>query len=440
MDPLAILIIAALIALNGLFVAAEFAIVGVPRTLLEGAADRGNATARVVLGILKDARAQDRFIATAQLGITLSSLGLGMYGEHALALWIGGKLDAAGWAGWIASHTLATILSIAILTYFHIVLGEMVPKSLALQKPQGTVLWITPLMRAIQTALWPLVVSLNGVGNGILRIFGVHRGSASHEARTPEELAYIVRESQAGGLLRSDAARVVQELLDFGNLTAGEVMIPRVRVAGIPLGASVEHVAGILQTRPHSRYPVYEDTLDRIVGVLHARDLLRRLGTDLRVEREHLRPVPFVPEAAEMDGVLGTMRRERSQLVVVMDEFGGTAGIITLEDLFEEVVGDIEEDGTGPQAVRKEGEGRWRVRGEIRLDELGAEIGRDVAHEDVDTVGGLIVALLGRPPQVGDAIEFDLLRLTVTQVTGLAVTECLVERVRRQDAESAPES
>lgn len=430
MDMMAIGIMALLIALNGLFVAAEFAIVGVPRTTMEAAAARGNLTARVVLGLLKDARAQDRFIATAQLGITLASLGLGMYGEHALAGWIAGQLDALGPMRWVASHTLATIAAVTILTYFHIVLGEMVPKSLALQKAESTVLWITPPMRAIQTALWPLVVTLNGIGNGILRLFGVRRGVGTDQVRTPEELAYIVRESQAGGMLRSDAARVVQELLDFGNLTAGEVMVPRVKVAGIPLGASVEEVARVLRAHPHSRYPVYDGSMDRIVGALHARDLLKWLGTDVRVTREHLRRVPFVPEAVAMDQVLETMRRQRSQLAVVMDEFGGTAGIITLEDLFEEVVGDIEEDGSAPRPVHKEKEGVWRVTADIRLDELGAEIGRTVEHEDVDTVGGLVVALLARPPVVGDTVEYDLLRLTVTQVQGLAVTECRVERIR----------
>lgn len=434
MDPVPILIITLLIALNGLFVAAEFAIVGVPRTSMESAAARGNRTARLVVEILRDPQAQDRFIATAQLGITLASLGLGMYGEHVLAGYIAGRLDALGATlSWVTSHTIATILSVAILTYFHIVLGEMVPKSLALQKSQRTALWITPPMRAIQSALWPLVIALNGIGNAILRLFGVRRDQrAAEQVRSPEELAYIVRESQAGGMLRSDAARVVQELLDFGNLTAGEVMVPRVRVAGIPLGANVQDVERILEATPHTRYPVYEGNLDRIVGVLHARDLLRRLGTEVRVERTHLRQLPFVPQATAMDQVLDILRAQRSQIAVVMDEYGGTAGIITLEDLFEEVVGEIEEDPTAPRAVRKEREGLWRVAGSVRLDELGMEMGRTIEHEDVDTVGGLVVALLGRPPLVGDSVEFDQLRLTVTRVAGLAVSECTVERLRRR--------
>lgn len=436
-ELLPVLIITVLIVLNGLFVAAEFAIVGVPRTAVESAAAAGNARARLVLNVLRDPRAQDRFIATAQLGITLASLGLGMYGEHILAAWIAAQLEAMGVGRmrWVASHTVATILSVTILTYFHIVLGEMVPKSLALQKAQATVLWITPPMRAIQAALHPLVVALNGIGNGILRLFGVRREQrAADQVRTPEELAYIVRESQAGGLLRTDAAKVVQELLDFGNLTAGEVMVPRVKVAGIPLGATVQQIGGILKASPHTRYPVYEGTLDRIVGALHVRDLLRAVSPEERVGREQLRRIPFVPEAAAMDQVLDTLRQQRSQIAVVIDEFGGTAGIVTLEDLFEEVVGDIDEDPNAPRTMYRGPDGRLRVAGTVRLDELSAEIGRALEHEEVDTAGGLVVLLLGRPPAVGESVEYEGLRFIVTKVDGLAVGECIVESLLERRA------
>ncbi len=228
------IIVTVLILLNGLFVAAEFAIVGAPRATINRLAHGGNRWARLVKRILDDAREQDRFIATAQLGITLASLGLGMYGEHLLAEWLAEQFEHWGWGRWIAAHTLGSITAIAFLTYFHIVVGEMVPKSLALSRADRTVLWIAPVMRLIQFVFYPLVVLLNGLGNGTLRLMGVRRQvGAAESVRTPDELAYIVRESQAGGMLRRASATMVQELLEFSELTAGQVMVPRVRV--VPL-------------------------------------------------------------------------------------------------------------------------------------------------------------------------------------------------------------
>ena len=200
-----VLIIAALIALNGLFVAAEFAIVGVSKAELANLKRERRRSVRLARWILGDPRRQDRFIATAQLGITAASLGLGMYGEHVVAEWILHSFSNRGWFSLATAHTIASILSVAVLTYFHIVLGEMVPKSLALSHARSTVLWIAPVMRTVQLVFYPIVVGLNGLGNALLRLFGVDRSRAGVEQyRTPEEIAFIVRESEAGGLLRRE--------------------------------------------------------------------------------------------------------------------------------------------------------------------------------------------------------------------------------------------
>lgn len=426
-DLLPVFIVTLLIFLNGIFVAAEFAIVGVPRTAMDRLSSRGNRGARAVQAILRDLPRQDRFIATAQLGITLSSLGLGMYGEHMLAVAIAAQLDSWGDLRWVAAHTVASVLSITILTYLHIVLGEMVPKSLALQKAERTALWITPVILFVQAALYPLVVALNGMSNGLLRLLGIRRqpGGSEH-VRTADDLAYVVRESQAGGLLRSGAAKVVQDLLDFGDRTAEEVMVPRVRIVGLPLGAGVDEVRAALRASPHTRYPVYDGTLDEIIGALEVKDLLRERPHGSPVARELLRPVPIVPTAAPMDRVLATLRESGSQMAVVMDEYGGTAGILTIEDLFEEVVGEFGEDPDAPPPVRRDAGGRFHVAGIVRLDELGAGLGRVVEHEEVDTVGGLVLALLGRPPVTGDKVQYDGVRYEVVRVEGRGVGECIV--------------
>jgi CBS domain containing-hemolysin-like protein len=435
---LPVLIITVLIALNGLFVAAEFAIVGVSRMEVERSAAAGNRAARLVRSILDDPRRQDRFIATAQLGITAASLGLGMYGEHVLAHWIAGQLEGWGGERWIAAHTLASILSVTVLTYFHIVLGEMVPKSLALQQAHRTVLWIAPLMRGVQLALYPLVLLLNGIGNSLLRLAGIRRGAVGTEHyRTPDEIAYLVRESQSGGLLRTESAQVLGDLLDFGELSAAEVMVPRVRVQGLPLEGDLDALRAILHAAPHTRYPVYQGTLDHIVGMLHVRDALQAIQVGSLRNADYLRPVPHVPESAGMDQVLAAMRQARVQMAVVMDEHGGTAGIVTLEDLFEEVVGDItEHSGEVPGIVTEEA-GQVRADGAVRIEEVGEALGVILEHDEVDTVSGLVLALLGRPPVVGDVVEYDDVRFEVVEVQGNGVRTV---RALRDESGTRPET
>jgi CBS domain containing-hemolysin-like protein len=424
-----LLIIALLIVANGLFVAAEFAIVGAPRASIERLAVAGNRAARLVGRILDDRREVDRFIATAQLGITLASLGLGMYGEHLLADWFAELFGPLGVGRWIAAHTLGSIVAVAVLTYFHIVIGEMVPKSIALQRADRSILWIAPVMRVVQWIFAPLVFALNGIGNGALRVLRIDRHADTGETvRTADELAYIVRESQAGGLLRTESASVVQELLEFGDLTAEQVMVPRVRVIGLDRTDRWADVIAVLDHAPHSRYPVMDGDLDHIVGYVHVKDMLGEPAPDLTVGALPLRPVPFVPGAASTEAVLAAMRAQRSQLVVVMDEFGGTSGIITLEDLLEEVIGDVSDDTEARGEIERLPDGRLLVAGAARVVDVGAALGASVEHPDVETVSGLVLALKGRPPVPGDRVEYEELRIDVVEVRGRGVHAAHVER------------
>ncbi|HEU4559721.1 MAG TPA: hemolysin family protein [Longimicrobium sp.] len=435
MDKLAaIVIILVLVLLNALFVAAEFAIVSVPRSSVETRAQRGDGVARIVLRILREPKRRDRYIATAQLGISVASLLLGMYGEHQLAEWIAGGLHGVGMeeeGAWIPAHALASVLAVVILTYFHIVLGEMIPKSLSLQQPDRMVRLVTPPLLVLQTVALPLIRVLSYAGNGLLKVFGIDRQALSHEhVRTPEELRYIVRESQAGGMLRRESAAVVQELLDFGELTAGEVMVPRVRVVGIEVGATFDEVVAIVRKHPHTRYPIYQGDLDHIVGMVHIKDLFRRLRNRRAVHISDAREVPYVPETADIDAVIGALRAARTQLAVVMDEHGGTAGIVTIEDMFEEVVGDIEESGSRRPEMYRDGRGRAMVAGTVRVEEVGEFLGVVLEHEDVDSVSGLVLDLLGRPPLVGDVVEYDDVRFEVTAIEGHGVREAAVTLLR----------
>ena len=431
-----VLIIALLIALNGLFVAAEFAIVGVSRAELANLRRERRSSVRLARWILGDPRRQDRFIATAQLGITAASLGLGMYGEHVVAGWILQQFETRGWFSLATAHTIASILAVTVLTYFHIVLGEMVPKSLALSHARSTVLWIAPIMRAVQLAFYPIVIGLNGLGNGLLKLVGVDRSRGGREQyRTPEEIAFIVRESEAGGLLRRESARVVNELLDFGDLTAGEVMVPRVRVVGVPLGATSEMLRALLRTASHTRYPVFEGTVDHIVGMCHVREFMRTGTNGFKLSSDLVRAVPFLPETASVDQVLAAMRELKVQMAVIMDEHGGTAGIITMEDLFEEVVGDITERPSEKPEIQQEADGTLRVDGGARIDEVGEALGVVLEHDEVASVSGLVLALLGRPPEKGDQVVYDHVRFEVLEVRGHGVGSCRVSKEEPAEGE-----
>ncbi|HEU4935847.1 MAG TPA: hemolysin family protein [Vicinamibacterales bacterium] len=423
----ALLIITVLILLNGVFVAAEFAIVGAPRAAIDRKAQDGNRLAQLVQRVLDDPKQQDRYIATAQLGITVASLGLGMYGEHVLADSLYAILGGHGLPEWLASHGLASTVAVAILTYFHIVVGEMVPKSLALQYAETLALWITPPMLWIRNALFPFVLALNSIGNRLLKVMGVNRQAQNADQYyTAEELQLIVQESEEVGAIRAESGRMLQELFEFGDLTAGEVMVPRVRVAGIQLGTRPEQIRELLSRNPHTRYPIYERDLDHVVGMVHIKDLLRVLLRDEPIRRTHARALPLVPETAPLDSLLSTMRQERTQMVIVLDEHGGTSGVVTLQDLFEEVVGEIEEGRGGARHVYRDAMGRLRVPGTMRLDELGQHFDLDLEHEDVDSVSGLVLTLLGRPPAVADTVRYDRLQLEVTAVKGHGVDECAV--------------
>jgi CBS domain containing-hemolysin-like protein len=418
-------IITALVLANGLFVAAEFAIVGAPRQVIRRFAERGHRGARLVMRLLADPVSQDRFIATAQLGITVASLGLGMYGERVVAERLAHSLEALGAGRWIAAHAAASVISVAFLTYLHIVIGEMVPKSVALQYSERAVLWIAPPIAVLKTAVYPLVLALNGAGNLLLRAFGIRRQATGAEHYyTPEELQIIVEETEESGALREESGRMLRELFEFGGLSAASAMVPRVRVIGLPARAPLDEIRGALRSAPHTRYPVFDGDLDHIVGMVHIKDLLRMVLAGQGLDPTLVRPLPVVPETAPVDDVLATMRRERTQMAVVLDEHGGTAGVITLSDVFEEVVGDIDEGPAGPGV--RDAQGRLRVKGTMRLKDVGQRFDLDLEHAEVDSVSGLVLTLLGRPPRVGDVVEFQRLQLEVTAVKGRGVEECAV--------------
>jgi CBS domain containing-hemolysin-like protein len=431
------LIILGLIVLNGVFVAAEFALIGVPRHAIETLASRGHRVAKTVSAILNNPRRQDQYIATAQLGITFASLGLGMYGEHIVAGWIEGWLSALGPAARFAEHAVASIAAVAFLTYLHIVFGEMIPKTLALQHAEGTSLWIAPMVSWVRLTLYPLVLGLNGLGNVLLRIVGIER-TPSQVYQTPEELEVIVEESESAGALDHRSARFMRELLRLRELRADEIMVPRVRTIGLELGSSPDELKAVLQRGGYTRYPVFETSLDDIVGFVHVKDLLPVLLAGRTLPRDQVRPVPFVPQSMPADDVVDVMRTSEAQMVVVMDEHGGTAGVVAEKDLVDRIIGEIHEDGGQPD-IWRDAQGRVHTAGTALLSEVEEEIGIGLEHEEVDTVSGLVLTVLERPPRVGDAIEYAGARIEVTSVFGHGVASAIVEVLPERQTEPQPE-
>lgn len=426
----AVFIILLLIVLNGLFVAAEFALLGAPRAALEQMAASGNMVARHVAQVLKTPRLQDRYIATAQLGITFASLGLGMYGEHAVAGWLHEWLTQYGWASWLVAHGAASILSLVVLTYLHIVLGEMVPKALSLQYATRLCLLITMPMYVMQLCLYPLVVGLNALGNFFLGLLGVDRNESKSHYHSVEELQYIIEESHENGALPEESGRIMDCLFDLEDLYVHQVMTPRVRIDAIPEGAGHEEIREIVRKTRRTRYPVYRGDLDHVIGMVHVRDLFRIMLRGEALISEYIHAIPKVPKTVKFDNVLEIMRKDNVRLAIIMDEHGGTSGLLTLTDVFSEVMGwdrgrirvltDLPPDSVGFSCD---------VSGLARIGELGEALDMDLQNEEIDTVGGLILTLLQAPAREGDVVGYLGLEFKVTQTENGGVERCVVTRI-----------
>src|SRR6266542_4002128 len=428
---LGLLAVALLVLANGFFVATEFAIVAVRKSRLQQLAAEGHTSAvaaQAVVGRL------DTYIAACQLGITMASLALGWLGEPAFAHLAEAPLELlVGSFAPAAAHGVAVGTSFGIITALHIALGELASKGLALQRPEATALAVARPMQLFETVFRLPIRVLNGVGNWVLRLFGLEPASGHEMVHSVDELRLLVTGMQEAGVVDQVEARIAGRAFRFGEITAGELMTPRTEIDGIPVSATLEQALGAALASAHNRIIVYENSLDDVIGVVHLRDLVRaeRSGdsSDLRAL---VRPVLHVPASKPADTLLEEMRVSRKQLAVVIDEFGGTAGIVTLENLIEALVGRIEEEPsssaphgpTYPSDPIAEEDGSLVLDGLTRIDELEELAGVRVdptARAEVDTVGGLIMATLDRLPQVGDEVVVDGHLLRVEALDGRRV-------------------
>jgi len=427
---LPILFIMVLIFFNGMFVAAEFAIVAAPKYRIEKRARQGSSIAKRILRQIEDPVRQNQYITTAQVGITIASLGLGMYGEHVFADWLLDPLNRLGWIAVPTAHTIATVLSVGILTYFHVVLGEMIPKSLALEAAESFVLYLSQPMTLAEKIFHPLVKLLNWMSLWFTRMLGIPPRRGEDHLITSDELELIVEESFEGGLLEPSDQLFIENILDLEDRAAEQVMTPRNKLEGIPVTADTQAIMKIICETTKTRYPVFRDSPDKIIGVFHIKDLARfqvQKGKEIFNLGDHIRPTIYIPEHYPLDELLIRFRNENHQIAVVLDEFGGTAGIITLEDLIEEVVGEIQDEFDEEVLPIEELPGNiLRVRGEVILEEL--EQHYDLAWEssDMNTIGGLVMSILGRMPRPNETIVYDGVKIVVESVEGLVIKSVLL--------------
>jgi CBS domain containing-hemolysin-like protein len=424
--------VAVLILLNAFFVAAEYGLVTARRTRIIELQHEGDRRARGVLGITSD---PGRFIAAMQLGVTLTSLAIGALGEATLSK----EFDK-----WMAT-ALAIILAYGILTFFHVVFGELVPKGAALGHAEGTALWVSRPVRGFFVVFGPVIWLLRTTTDWILRVLGLHSSGAERDVHSEAELRMLLSRSTAKGEIEHGERALIEGVFDFGDKDVADVMVAKPDVVAISIEMSPDEALETVLASPYTRFPVYRETLDDVVGVLHVRDLFSAMhhdggldGVDLE---SMLRTAYVVPVSKKLAELLQEFRRTNSHFAIVFDEYGGMVGIATLEDLLEEIVGEIEDEfDVAEEPVVQTAEDTFRVDGMFSIDDFNERFGTELPEEDFNTVAGFVFGQLGRVAAPGDDVQYDGMRFDVLEVDGnrielIAVT--FEERPKRRDPADA---
>ena len=420
--------VAVLILLNAFFVAAEYGLVTARRTRIIELQHQGNRRARDVLRITGD---PPRFIAAMQLGVTLTSLGIGALGEHALS----NAFDP------YVATALAIAFAYLVLTFFHVVIGELVPKAVALQHAEGTALWASAPVRAFFAVAQPLIWILEKSTELVLKLFGVEPPGAEHDPLSEAELRMLVSRSTREGEIELDEQQMIDKVFVFGDKEAADVMVAKPDVTAISVDMPPEKALETVLDHPYTRYPVFRHGLDDIVGVLHVRDLFTAIHDRglADVELEHLlRPAYVVPETKDLASLLGDFRRTKNHFAIVVDEYGAMAGVCTLEDLIEEIVGEIEDEFDVPEeAIEQVDDDTWRLDGRFPIDEFNERFGTELPEEDYHTLAGFVFGELGRAPEKGDEVRWDGLRFEVVKTDGPRIEQLEVEFLPGEEPEEA---
>ncbi len=421
---LPIVAILILVILNGLFVAAEFALVGSRLSRLENMANDGNRSAAWLVSLFKRHAGKDSYIAVAQLGITLASIGLGMYGEPAVAHWLYDPLEDIG-VPETASHTVGFIVALSAITYMHVVFGEMIPKALALQAPESVSMKLNPLMRAFSALFKPMVSVLNSIAFALMRLLRIPEPDKSLSLHTSDELAIVTDESAHSGELGGLQRDLIRNIFQLDGRPAEELMMARSNIVAIDQTASAGEITELIGSAQRSRYPVVDGDLDHVVGMLHIKDFIRanRLGTFSSLA-EIVRPLPVVAATTSADDLLEKFKQGSTHAALVIDEFGATVGFVSLDDVIAEIMEDEDAD-----LISRNADGSLTVNGQTPLSEIREMLEDPVFdHEDIVTIAGLMMAHAGEVPAVGTTVEHGTYHLTVEQLVGRQITQVRIRQ------------
>lgn len=428
---LRLFVIGLLVFANAFFVASEFALVSVRKTRIQQLSKEGNETAQLVSHELTQI---PKFIAAVQLGVTLSSLGLGWVGESTMAAILYPLFSFLPQIGqFITTHTLSVSIAFVLITIMHVVFGELIPKSLALQYPEILSLIVAKPMNLILRIFSPFITFLTGLANFILGLFKIQSAKGLHLVHSIEELDMLVSASYQEGILNETEREMLHNVFKFSDLITRQIMIPRPDMISMPVDISLEDIIKFVQEHQFTRYPVYEGDLDHILGIVHIKDIIPFIETrHTFVLANIIRKVMIVPETLTIDKLLIEFKRRRGQMAIVIDEFGGTSGIVTLEDVLEEIFGDVQDEFDTEEAdVKVISENEFLINSMLRIDEVNELFNLDVTEEEIETIGGLVLKELGRIAQVNDTITIDNYVFTVDSVEGLRITRLRV--TKKQD-------
>ncbi len=427
--------VVALIFANAFFVAAEFALVSVRRTRIDELIAQGNLTARIVKRAISD---PDRFIAATQLGITIASLGLGWIGEPALAHLIEPLFAAlpAAW-GTPAAHAIAAGgIAFATITFLHVVLGELAPKSIALQYPAQTALWVARPTLWFETLFRPIIWALNGTGNTLLRVIGLVRPTGHQLAHSVEELKMLVTASEADGVLEETERDMLHNVFEFSDKFAREIMIPRPDIVGVEENTTIADFLQTFSETSHARFPIFAGTMDNITGFLAIKDVLRAIASQGaraldQTARTLARPALFVPESKRIGALFAEMQAQRTQIAIVIDEYGGTAGMVPLEEVIEEIVGSLSDEFTqDAPLVQAIDAHTTQIDAQARVAEVNEQLGLALPEsEEYATVAGLILYTLRHIPKEGEQFKLANVQITVIGMSGPKIEQARLTRL-----------
>lgn len=429
------LIVFVLLLVNGFFVSAEFAIVRARRAKIEQLTKDGNVDAKLALKALED---MNFFIAAVQVGVTIASIGIGWFGSPTIEKMMDPILSNLPSSYVYLTHTITAVVAFLVVTFLHVVIGEQVPKCIALQYPEKISLYVAKPMDIFMTISKPFVWVLNVACNAILRLFRIPVSTA-RVVHTIEDLDLMVNTSYDEGVLNETEKDMIHNVFKFSDLTAREVMIPRTDMVCVPIGMSIKELNKVATENQYTRYPVYDGDIDHITGLIHVKDLYSLSIKDEVCPIEKIqRKVLLVPETITMDNLVREFKKNKSQMAVVVDEFGGTSGIITLEDVLEEIFGDVQDefDEETEFDIKEIKPNHYLANGMMRLDELANyfDLPDDkLEDDDVDTIAGLVVKELGRLAQLDDVVKYHEFTFTVKEVDGARITKLLVVRDESQE-------